>query len=408
MSNIKLAFFSNLSPEAKGALVGSLVFGGASALGRYNDEAADYDLPKGVDFHSLTDKQKARIKKKGGKFLSVLGSGLTGAAMGGGLGYLAGRMFGGSRARGDSGGAPGGAPGGTNSQHPSTSPEVDPDPRANLPMSKSETTSLGLPRDTRAGDFIAMGSSNIPSFVSNGRVIAKPEKITTIGSELEPIYANAPGGLQKAVNEAQKWQSEANSKGLITWDRKALDRPIRWTDDLGRWLRASSDDTQAGKVKGQLKGLNIPLVNWTFLNPKLRGEEKNKTFLHELTHGALRPTGMAGYDQIVKGVDSVASNPYADGSVKNEMWKYVSKPEEWKAHLAQVKREWVKNNKDQLDTPDKAVDALKEYLRTGKSDGSMLTPLIEDILNDPDAKDKAILQLLSIVRGAGKSNKTIA
>ena len=117
---------------------------------------------------------------------------------------------------------------------------------------------------------------------------------------------------------------------------------------------------------------------------------------------------MAGYDQIVKGVDSVASNPYADGSVKNEMWKYVSKPEEWKAHLAQVKREWVKNNKDQLDTPDKAVDALKEYLRTGKSDGSMLTPLIEDILNDPDAKDKAILQLLSIVRGAGKSNKTIA
>ena len=404
MSNIKLAFFSNLSPEAKGALVGSLVFGGASALGRYNDEAADYDLPKGVDFHSLTDKQKARIKKKGGKFLSVLGSGLAGAAMGGGLGYMAGRMFGGSRARGDSGGAPGG----TNSQHPSTSPEVDPDPRANLPMSKSETTSLGLPRDTRAGDFIAMGSSNIPSFVSNGRVIAKPEKITTIGSELEPIYANAPGGLQKAVNEAQKWQSEANSKGLITWDRKALDRPIRWTDDLGRWLRASSDDTQAGKVKGQLKGLNIPLVNWTFLNPKLRGEEKNKTFLHELTHGALRPTGMAGYDQIVKGVDSVASNPYADGSVKNEMWKYVSKPEEWKAHLAQVKREWVKNNKDQLDTPDKAVDALKEYLRTGKSDGSMLTPLIEDILNDPDAKDKAILQLLSIVRGAGKSNKTIA
>ena len=89
------------------------------------------------------------------------------------------------------------------------------------------------------------------------------------------------------------------------------------------------------------------------------------------------------------------------------MWDYVTRPEEWKAHLAEVKREWVQANNEQLDTPQKAIKAMKEYIKNPENKSS-ITPLMEDILNDPDAKEKAILQLLSIVRGAGKSNKTHA
>jgi hypothetical protein len=400
MSNIKLAFFSTLSPEAKGALIGSLVVGGASALGRYTDEAADYELPEGVDFYSLTDKQKARLKKKGGKFFDVLGAGLGGAAMGGGLGYLAGRVFGGATAMAGSnrGGNPESLP------TPPTSKEKDPDIRANMPLSNREAAKLGVPSGTRAGEVVAMGSSNLPDFRGQEGTVTKPEKITTIRSHLEPVYENAPGGLEKAVDEAQRWQSEAERAGLVSWDRGAIDRPVRWTDDPNKWSRAVGKQFSFG----QTRGFNVPLVNWSYIDPKLKGNEKAKVLQHELTHSVLRKPGMAGLDQAVKSKDSVSPNNYSPSSLKGQLWKYVSRPEEWKAHFAEIKRDWVKNNKDQLDTPAKALDAMREYLKDPENRNSAVTPLIEDILKDPDAKEKAILQLLSIVRSGGKSKSTNA
>lgn len=400
MINTKAAFFSTLSPEAKGALIGSLVVGGASALGRYADEAADYELPEGVDFHSLTDKQKARLKKKGGKFFDVLGAGLGGAAMGGGLGYMAGRVFGGSSAS-----AASGATGDRERQStPSTSGEKDPDRRADRPVSRREAAELGVPTGTRTGDIVAMGSSNLPDFSMQGTPITRPEKITTIKSQIAPIYEGAPGGLDKAVDEAQRWQSKAERAGLVSWDRGAIDRPIRWTDDPNKWSRAAGKQFSFG----QTRGFNVPLVNWSYLDPRLKGTEKVKVLQHELTHAALRKPGMAGYDQISNAKDSVSPNKFSPSSLKGQLWKYVSRPEEWKAHFAEIKRDWVKNNKDQLDTPEKALDAMREYLKDPANRSSAVTPLIEDILKDPDAKEKAILQLLSIVRGGGKSKSTNA
>jgi len=139
----------------------------------------------------------------------------------------------------------------------------------------------------------------------------------------------------------------------------------------------------------------------------LTGRQKEKTLLHELTHAAMRKPGFAGFDQALKSQDNLMPSPFSPNSQKGRMWNYVTRPEEWKAHLAEVKREWVQANNEQLDTPQKAIKAMKEYIKNPENKSS-ITPLMEDILNDPDAKEKAILQLLSIVRGAGKSNKTHA
>lgn len=409
MMNTKLAFFTSLSPEAKGALVGSLVLGGSSALGRYFDEAQDYELPEGVDFNSLTDKQKARLRKKGGKFFDVLGAGLGGAVMGGGLGYMAGKFFGGSPARASgnrSGGAsttdkPGNAAYGTD-------PEPDSDPRARMLLSPRDRVEMGVPHGTRAGEVIAMGSSNLPTVVRDGTTLYRPDKTLTIGEKLKDVYGNVPGGLDKAVDEAQKWQDKAERAGLVTWDRKALDRPVRWTDDAGRWSRLGKERQSILGPEGVVRGMNIPLVNWIFMNPTVKGKQREKTLLHELTHAALRKPGFAGLDQAVKTQDNLVPSPFSPGSQKDKMWGYVTRPEEWKAHLAEVKREWVQGNNEQLDTPQKAIKAMQEYIKNPDSRNSSITPLMEEILNDPDAKEKAILQLLSIVRGGGKSDKTQA
>ena len=409
MINTKLAFFTSLSPEAKGALVGSVLLGGSSALGRYFDEAQDYDLPEGIDFKSLTDKQKARLKKKGGKFFDVVGAGLGGAVMGGGLGYMAGKFFGGGSARAS------GNRSGDNSttDRPGnvaygTDPNPDPDPRARMLLDSKSRVEMGVPHGTRAGEVIAMGSSNLPTVVREGNTLSRPDKTLTIGEKLKDVYGNVPGGLEKAVDEAQKWQDKADQAGLITWDRKALDRPVRWTDDAGKWSRLGKERNSILGPGYAVRGLNVPVINWTYINPGLPGKQKEKTLLHELTHSVMRKPGFAGLDQALKSQDNLMPSPFSPGSQKDKMWSYVTRPEEWKAHLAEVKREWVQGNNEQLDTPQKAINAMKEYIKNPENKGSSITPLMEDILNDPDSKEKAILQLLSIVRGAGKSNKTYA
>jgi hypothetical protein len=364
MINTKQAFFSSLSPEAKGALVGSVLLGGSSALGRYFDEAQDYDLPEGIDFNSLTDKQKARLKKKGGKFFDVVGAGLGGAVMGGGLGYMAGKFFGGgsARASGNRSGdnsitdKPGGGSYGTD-------PNPDPDDRSRMLLSPKDRVAMGVPYGTRAGEVIAMGSSNLPTVVREGNTLSRPEKILTIGEKLKDVYGNVPGGLEKAVDEAQKWQDKADRAGLVTWDRKALDRPVRWTEDAGKWSRLGEERKTNLGPGAMVRGLNIPVVNWTYINPGLTGRQKEKTLLHELTHAAMRKPGFAGFDQALKSQDNLMPSPFSPNSQKGRMWDYVTRPEEWKAHLAEVKREWVQANNEQLDTPQKAIKAMKEYIK---------------------------------------------
>ena len=100
---------------------------------------------------------------------------------------------------------------------------------------------------------------------------------------------------------------------------------------------------------------------------------------------------MSEFVRNIKGKFSNASEDDLKGAVS-----YVFRPEEWKAHLAEIKREVARNGIN-IDDRSKALDALNH---AGKyPHGDVLRTLMPEIMKNPKLLDKAILQLLSIVKG---------
>lgn len=393
----KLAFFSELSPQAKGALIGATLLGGTRAVSKYLDPASNYIVPEGVDFNSLTPGQIKRLKKNKSKASDVLGAGLGGAIGGAGLGYVAGRLLNGISAAA------------ADYNRPPTKEEIsrghDPDPRSEQTVDRATAQKLGLPYGTKIKELVPMGSSsNIPRARMNGVDLNMPKSTDNLREHLQPIYEVAPGGLDKAVSEAQKWQNEAKAKGLVSWTPEALDKTVRWTDNPAEWARVG----QLGGIgAGRTMGLNIGPFDWIYMDPTSKGKDRSNVFLHELTHAALKPSGVKNLIEQARLKDNVTSNPFSMGANKGKFWEYFTRPEEFKAHLAEAKREWVQKNRQQLDTKEKALDALKQYGKTGPAT-SVLKGLIPDLLANPDAKEKALIQLLSIVSGKSRNNSTFA
>jgi hypothetical protein len=77
--------------------------------------------------------------------------------------------------------------------------------------------------------------------------------------------------------------------------------------------------------------------------------------------------------------------------------KYTMDPEEFKAHLAEIKREVAKDTGVLIDTPAKARKALEDAGRRPGND--MLRRNLPALMKNKSLSDKAILQLLSIVKG---------
>ena len=225
-----------------------------------------------------------------------------------------------------------------------------------------------------------------------------PETRTTTSLRpfLEDAYKGVPGGLDKAVSSAQPYQEAAGKSGLVTWLPKALDKLIPVTNKRVDWPDEFRNSDGLGGITN-FKGrpyLATRGEGHVKINPysKLwQGAAKQLTVLrHELSHAALHDGKL-----LEKPVMSVADQVRT--GLNLDQLKYVLDPEEFKAHLAEIKREWAKNKNILIDTPEKARKALEE---AGKNPGGdILRKNLPALMKNKSLSDKAILQLLSIVKG---------
>lgn len=215
---------------------------------------------------------------------------------------------------------------------------------------------------------------------------------------LEQAYSKVPGGLNKAVSEAQKYQTQAKDNGLVTWKPSALDKPISVSNTASSWGKAMGN--RSGSSTGGLtQGTTSVMMNDTnrkdgriAINPGMGGRDNSErlgTLRHEMSHAALHD-GSTVMGSVLKPGDMARVN------VPENKLKYLTRPEEFKAHLAEVKRENAERG-ILIDTPEKARKALEEAAANPGND--MLKGSLPEFMKNKTFMDKAILQLLSVVKG---------
>ena len=234
-----------------------------------------------------------------------------------------------------------------------------------------------------------------------GLVLPPDTKTTTsLRPFLEDAYKGV-GGLDKAVSSAQPYQEEAGKNGLVTWLPSALDklitvtnRKVDWPDEF-RNTDVLGGVTYIPRFKNRLTDRTWRTDGNVKLNPfssLWRGAAKQLTVLrHELSHAALHD----GKDMQNKPVMSIGDMVRTGAPL--ERLKYVLDADEFKAHLAEIKREWAKNKNILIDTPEKARKALEEAGRNPGGDQLRLS--LPALMKNKSLSDKAILQLLSVVKG---------
>lgn len=217
---------------------------------------------------------------------------------------------------------------------------------------------------------------------------------------LEDAYKNVPGGLDKAVSSAQDYQDAAKGSGLITWKPSAIDKIIPVTNRPSEWPdKYRNSDTLGGVTRypiltNPFTGAKSRADGKIMINPFTRlfdsAGAKMRTIRHELTHGALHD-GADIQEPVLSLGDQARTGAPLD------QLKYVLQPEEFKAHLAEIKREIAKNTGVLIDTPAKAKKALEDAGRNPGND--ILRQNLPKLMKNKSLSDKAILQLLSIVKG---------
>ena len=259
----------------------------------------------------------------------------------------------------------------------------------------SAGASTGIPTRPESGSINQ--STGVMAPESSGTVTLKPF--------LSNIYDKIPGGLKAVVSAAQKHQDEARKQGLVTWNESSLDNPASISNYPSDWAQIASKvgyDPSSPNLRGVTTSIDpagFPLgTPSVYINPN--GTDKVQTYGHELTHAALKsksfqPTAPIGdSSELVRNLMGKFRNASED-DLKGAV-NYVFRPEEWKAHLAEIKREAARNG-IHIDDRSKALDAL---LNAGKNPkGDTLRTLMPEIMKNPKLLDKAILQLLSIVKG---------
>jgi hypothetical protein len=287
------------------------------------------------------------------------------------------------------GGLAGGIIGGLSGVANASNPGPPPDMRSRFPGAGSTTSTPGTSSAPSTGGL-------------NPDLTLKPD--TSINLSLRPYledaYKNVPGGLDRAVSSAQDYQDAAKGSGLVTWKPSAIDKIISVSNRLADWPdKYRNSDTLGGVTRYPV--LTNPFTKAMsredgkiMLNPFTRlfdsAGAKMRTIRHELTHAALHDGADVQTPVLSAGEQARTGAPL-------DQLKYVLQPEEFKAHLAEIKREIAKNTGVLIDTPAKARKALEDAGRNPGND--MLRQNLPKLMKNKSLSDKAILQLLSIVKG---------
>jgi hypothetical protein len=228
----------------------------------------------------------------------------------------------------------------------------------------------------------------------------------TLRPYLEDAYGAAPGGLPAAVAAAEKYKPEAVRKGLHTFNTPAdFDTPVTVSNKKSDWIRFVDAFTRRG---GKSTGDSNTAKDWERTGAVTRGgrvpEGESKIIVnaaspsfttpakrlrvlrHELTHAAYEPSIFAAQDKRLFKGDAPGVN-------------YIGHASELAAHLAEAKRDYVKQTGKQVNTPADAEKVLEHFERDSSNKGDALYHNLPSLKQYPDLKKLLLLQILSIVKG---------
>lgn len=228
----------------------------------------------------------------------------------------------------------------------------------------------------------------------------------TLRPYLEDAYGAAPGGLPAAVAAAEKYKPEALRKGLHTFNTPAdFDTPVTVSNKKSDWIRFVDAFTRRG---GKSTGDSNTAKDWDRTGAITRGGrvpageskiiinatspsfttalDRLRVLRHELTHAAYEPSLFAAQDKRLFKGDAPGVN-------------YIGHASELAAHLAEAKRDYVKQTGKQVNTPADAEKVLEHFERDSSNRGNALYHNLSDFNQVPDLKKLLLLQILSIVKG---------
>ena len=214
----------------------------------------------------------------------------------------------------------------------------------------------------------------------------------------KPLYDKYPGGYDKAIADAQRWQEHARLEGLHTWKPEDLHNPVdvRGGDYVKAWEERQTPFIATGR-HGGFTDKNNPINAGAYQAPNMAGngwsqnpnaimtnpDKVNRPasdpwlrsiFGHELTHAMhhnasnLLPRTAQNYamagplalPNVFKGHESKfpehLSKPGGAGvgnsGDQRSRLDYLGTPTEHAAYLSELRRDWIANN------PGKALDNI--------------------------------------------------
>lgn len=231
---------------------------------------------------------------------------------------------------------------------------------------------------------------------------------------VSPFYKDTEGGFDKAVENAEKYRDDAKKLGLVTFNQKDLDAPINISSkgkDIDKMIDMLNTRKGIGSYSGRVSRQNLggttargPYSTYgdVVINPD--SKDRYSVLGHEMTHAAfgpanpknelISPSQIEAMKKLLKGRISVSPSEF------DNFAKYVGNPSEWGAHLSEAKRFYSKDLGKQIATPADAQKVLDYYMSDRyprKTDA--LRRIMPMLLNSDDLKKKAIMQILSIVKG---------
>jgi hypothetical protein len=235
---------------------------------------------------------------------------------------------------------------------------------------------------------------------------------TTLRKEISGDYANAPGGLEEAVELARRHlQDQGRDRHFGTWKVEVLDEKI-YASTPKVWpppsLARSKVATPSGHLDAVTYGVAVPLARgrWMiYLNSKAPDFSAAKK--HELTHATI---GRLSTDDLIRPAKQVNlwRNWTGDVSfrIEKSFWSYAGTYAELDPRIASVKREYARGTGRQVDTKKQAEWAI-QWVREKHKPTSTAPRSSEDVdiidVQERDLREAIKQRMLELVMGNGKS-----
>jgi len=251
--------------------------------------------------------------------------------------------------------------------------------------------------------------SNFGPYDPTGGADVKEHKLT-LRDQLDKYYKDAPGGLDEAVRRAQESMANDNDPyGIHRWDPAELDTETTVSTVDREYLPPLPGQAANFGVKGVYDPNDETL--WAAAPGHAMTDDVTSNIEHELTHARLRAPGPAQnpgtrhprvlhYDDRprVQDMGKTFWGSRKTRTVPRKTWEYATTPEELKAYLATVKREYVQATGKHVSTPQEAEKALNWFFRQHKGEHEQILDAVhKPLMENPREKDVLLRQLMQIV-----------